>query len=72
MTRVEWHWVERFAQQFELCGLHPDESVVVLSETGSRPELVETAWLAAQSSGASCARVVLPSSATCSRRARAS
>lgn len=60
MTRVEWHWVERFAQQFELCGLHPDESVVVLSETGSRPELVETAWLAAQSSGASCARVVLP------------
>ena len=60
MTRVEWHWVERFARQFELCGLHAHESVVVLSETGSRPELVETAWLAAGSTGAACARVVLP------------
>ena len=60
MTRVEWHWVERFAQQFERCGLRADESVVVLAETASRPELVETAWLAVQSSGAACARVVLP------------
>lgn len=59
-TRVEWHWVERFAQQFALCGLLADESVVVLTETASRPELVETAWLAAQASGAACARVVLP------------
>ena len=60
MTRVEWHWVERFAQQFALCGLDATESVVSLAETASRPELVETAWLAAQSSGAACARVVLP------------
>jgi 2,5-dihydroxypyridine 5,6-dioxygenase len=60
VTRVEWHWVERFALQFELCGLRSDESVVVLAETASRPELVETAWLAAQSSGAACARVTLP------------
>lgn len=59
MTRVEWHWVERFAQQFAACGLRASESVVVLSETASRPELVETAWLAAQSSGAACARLVL-------------
>lgn len=60
MTRVEWHWVERFAQQFELCGLHAGESVVVLTESASRPELDETAWLAVQSCGAACARVVLP------------
>ncbi len=57
MTRIEWHWVERFAQQFERCGLHADESAVLITETGARPELVETAWLAVQSSGASCARV---------------
>ena len=60
MTRVEWNWVERFAEQFERCGLRADEAVVVLAETASRPELVETAWLAAQSSGAACVRVVLP------------
>jgi 2,5-dihydroxypyridine 5,6-dioxygenase len=33
---------------------------VLLSETGSRAELVETAWLALQASGASCARVTVP------------
>lgn len=60
MTRVEWHWVQRFAEQFERCALRADESVVVLAESASRPELVETAWLAAQSTGAACARVVLP------------
>ena len=60
MTRVEWHWVERFAEQFSHCGLAPSETVVVLAESASRPELVETAWLAAQRSGAGCARIVLP------------
>ena len=60
MTRVEWNWIERFAEQFERCGLRPEESVVLLTETASRPELVETAWLAAQSSGAACVRLVLP------------
>jgi 2,5-dihydroxypyridine 5,6-dioxygenase len=63
MTRVEWHWIERFAEQFDRCGLHAAESVVILTETASRPELVETAWLAAQSSGAACARMVLPTPA---------
>lgn len=60
MTRVEWNWVERFAEQLGRCDLRADESVVVLAETASRPELVETAWLAAQSTGAACARVVMP------------
>lgn len=60
MTRVEWHWVERFGEQFGRCGLRADESVVVLSETASRDELVETAWLAAQSSGAACGCITMP------------
>jgi 2,5-dihydroxypyridine 5,6-dioxygenase len=58
--RVEWNWVERFAQQFGLCGLQASESAVLLCESASRPELVETAWLALQSTGAASARVVLP------------
>jgi len=60
MTRVEWHWVERFGEQFARCGLGADESAVLLSETASRAELVETAWLALQASGASCGRIVMP------------
>ena len=60
MTRVEWHWVERFGEQFARCGLGPQESAVLLCETASRAELVETAWLALQASGASCGRVIVP------------
>jgi 2,5-dihydroxypyridine 5,6-dioxygenase len=60
VTRVEWNWVERFAEQFGRCGLDADEAVVVLTETASRPELVETAWLAAQSTGARCSRITMP------------
>jgi 2,5-dihydroxypyridine 5,6-dioxygenase len=60
MTRVEWHWIERFGEQFARCGLAPHESAVLLSETRSRAELVETAWLALQASGAACAHVTMP------------
>jgi len=58
--RVEWHWVERFGEQFAHCGLRADESAVLLCESASRAELVETAWLALQASGAACGRVTLP------------
>ncbi len=61
--RVEAHWIRRFGEQFELCGLHAGESAVLLCETGSRPDLVETAWLALTGSGAACARVVVPTPA---------
>ena len=61
--RVEAHWIRRFAEQLELCGLHAGESAVLLCETGSRPELVETAWLALTASGAACARIVMPTPA---------
>ena len=59
-TRVEWNWIERFAQQFELCGLQASESVILLSETSSRPELVETARLALGRLGGGVAQVVMP------------
>lgn len=48
---TEWRWVQRFAQQFEACAVRPDETVVVLSETTSRPSIVATARLALESLG---------------------
>jgi 2,5-dihydroxypyridine 5,6-dioxygenase len=63
VTRVEAHWVRRFAEQIARCGVHAGESAVLLCETGSRPELVETAWLALTGTGAACARVVMPTPA---------
>lgn len=60
MSRVEWNWVERFAEQFALCGLAAHESAVLLSESASRPELVDTARLALQASGAACAQITMP------------
>ena len=43
---TEWTWIERYAQQFAACALQPGETAVVLSESRSRPEIVETARLA--------------------------
>jgi 2,5-dihydroxypyridine 5,6-dioxygenase len=63
MTRVESHWIERFRQQFELCAVDAGETAVVLSESASRAELVETAALALQSLGARVVRLVLPTPA---------
>jgi 2,5-dihydroxypyridine 5,6-dioxygenase len=65
MTRgtTEWRWVERFAAQLALCELDRTELCVVLSETTSRPENVETAFLAAQSLGAEVFHLVMPTPA---------
>ena len=63
VIRVEWNWIERFAQQFELCGLQASESVILLSETSSRPDLVETARLALGRLGCGVAQVVMPTPA---------
>lgn len=63
MTTTEWRWLERFRQQFELCGLHGAETCVVLSESSSRPSIVDTAVLAAQSLGAHTFQVVMPTPA---------
>lgn len=57
---TEWRFIQAFAQQFRRCGLHDGETVVVLSESQSRAELVETARLAAQSITATVIEVVMP------------
>lgn len=59
MIRTEWRWVERYAQQFEACQVRPGDTAAVLSETTSRPEVVETARLALEMVGATVATVVV-------------
>lgn len=57
---TEWRYVQAFREQFGRCGLVDGEVVAVLSETQSRPVLVETARLAAQSLGGRVFDVVVP------------
>jgi 2,5-dihydroxypyridine 5,6-dioxygenase len=57
---AEWRWIHTFAEQFKRCALRPNEVVAILSESQSRPELVNTARLAAQSLGAQVFDVVVP------------
>lgn len=57
---TEWRYVYAFREQFVRCGLAVGEVVTVLSETQSRPSLVETARLAAQSLGGRVSDVVVP------------
>ena len=59
----EWRWISRFADQFKLSGLGPGDECVVLSESSSRPELVATAVLAAESLGAKPFEIVMRSPA---------
>lgn len=63
MSGAEWRWVQRFAAQLELCGLSSSELCVVLSESTSRPEIVQSAVLAAQSLGTETFQVVMPTPA---------
>ena len=39
---TEWRWIEVFAHHLRACALTHGEVVAVLSESSSRPELVET------------------------------
>ncbi len=56
--------VERlFAEQFERCGVLANEPAVVLSESASRPELVDAARRALTALGAMVAEVVMPTPA---------
>ncbi len=57
---TQWQWIERFGQQFQACGLQPEETAILLSETRSRPELVETARLALERSGAATMQIIMP------------
>jgi len=57
---AEWRWIRIFADHFERCGLAAGEVVAVLSESSSRPELVETARLAAEMLGGRVFDLVVP------------
>lgn len=57
---TEWRFIRAFIDQFRRCGLTDGEKVVVLSESQSRPSLVETARLAAQSLGGRVFDLVVP------------
>ena len=60
---TEWRWLDVFAHQLRACALSDGEIVAVLSESASRPELVETSRIAAQMLGASVYDVVVPTPA---------
>lgn len=61
---TEWRYVRAFTEHFVRCGLSEGETVAVLSETQSRPALVQTARLAAQSLGGRVFDVVVPTPAS--------
>ena len=52
---TEWAWIQRFAAQFEACGVEAGAATVVLCERASRPALVETSRLALATLGAQVA-----------------
>lgn len=56
---AEWRWIESFARHFAVNGVTPGMECVVLSETATRADLVETAILALESLGAKPFEVVM-------------
>ena len=54
------HWQSAFQAVFEMCKIRADESVVVLSETGSRRVLVDLAEAALADMGLTFQRVTVP------------
>ena len=58
---IEGAWVRRYGEQFEACELAPSETAVVLSETRSRLEIVQTARLALSLCGVAPVDVVVTS-----------
>ena len=54
------HWIQAFETVFGLCKIAESESVVILSETGSRPILVQLAATALDNMGLRYAQVVVP------------
>jgi 2,5-dihydroxypyridine 5,6-dioxygenase len=59
--RIEAKWIDAFQQVFELCRVRRGENVAILSETLSRPVLVQLAELALARLGAVAFHVVVPS-----------
>ena len=61
---TEWRYIAAFAAHLSRCDLVDGEVVALLSESQSRPALVETARLAAQSLGGRVFDVVVPTPAS--------
>jgi 2,5-dihydroxypyridine 5,6-dioxygenase len=61
---TEWRYISAFAAHLTRCGLGEGEVVALLSESQSRPVLVETARLAAQSLGGRVFDIVVPTPAS--------
>jgi 2,5-dihydroxypyridine 5,6-dioxygenase len=58
--RTEAKWIDSFVEVFRLCGVKPGDACAVLSETLSRPSLVQLSELALARLGARWFHVVLP------------
>lgn len=58
--RLEAKWIDSFVEVFRLCGVQPGDACAVLSETLSRPSLVQLSELALARLGARWFHVVLP------------
>ena len=61
---TEWRWLDVFARHLRACALSHGEVVAVLSESASRPELVETSRIAAQMLGGRVYDIVVPTPAS--------
>jgi len=60
VIRIEAKWIDTFVDVFRLCGVQPGEACAILSETQSRPVLVQLSELALARLGARWFHVVLP------------
>ena len=60
VVRIEAKWIDTFVDVFRLCGVQPGEACAILSETQSRPVLVQLSELALARLGARWFHVVLP------------
>jgi len=58
--RLEAKWIASFVELFRLCGVQPRDACAVLSETLSRPSLVQLSELALAQLGARWFDVVVP------------
>jgi 2,5-dihydroxypyridine 5,6-dioxygenase len=59
--RIEAKWIDAFERVFELCRVRRGENVAILSETQSRPVLVQLAEMALARAGAVAFHIVVPS-----------
>lgn len=64
VERIEARWIAAFTTVLRRCAIVPGDVVAILSESQSRPVLVELADLAAQQLGARVFRLVVPTPAS--------